>query len=152
MDQLEGMINKEREDRIKYHDDYLNPIRAQIKNIQEGQVKEKKTRIANEKAILKEIANESTNMQNDIQEESVNRQEKMQDLEDFITQDTELTTKFLEKFEKQAIEEADKFMEDLEKEMNSRFDHQNNMLNNMSKFVGKFQETLKIFGKDVWWR
>ena len=88
-------------------------------------------------------------MQNDIQEESVNRQEKMQDLDDFLTQDTELTTKFLETFEKNAILEADKFMDDLEKEMTSRFDHQNNMLDNMSRFVGKFQETLKIFGKDA---
>jgi hypothetical protein len=143
------MINKEREDRIKYHDDHLNPIRAQIKSIQDGLVKEKKDRIANEKKILKEIADESTNMQNDIKKESIMRQEKMQDLDDFLTQDTELTTKFLEKFEKNAIEEADKFMDDLEQEMNSRFEHQNNILDNMSKFVGKFQETLKIFGKDV---
>ena len=35
---------KEREDRIKYHDDKLNPIRGQIKDINEGLVKEKKTR------------------------------------------------------------------------------------------------------------
>lgn len=112
-------------------------------------MKEKKDRIANEKKILKEIADESTNMQNDIKKESIMRQEKMQDLDDFLTQDTELTTKFLEKFEKNAIEEADKFMDDLEQEMNSRFEHQNNILDNMSKFVGKFQETLKIFGKDV---
>ena len=27
-DKLESMINKEREDRIKYHDDNLNPLRA----------------------------------------------------------------------------------------------------------------------------
>jgi hypothetical protein len=27
-DELEAMINKEREDRIQYHDDNLNPIRA----------------------------------------------------------------------------------------------------------------------------
>lgn len=27
-DMLENMLDKEREDRIKYHDDYLNPIRA----------------------------------------------------------------------------------------------------------------------------
>lgn len=88
-------------------------------------------------------------MQNDITQESIQRQEKMQDLEDFLSQDTELTTKFLETFEKNAMKEADMFMDDLEKEMVSRFDHQNNMLDNMSKFVGKFQETLKIFGKDV---
>ena len=143
------MITKEREDRIKYHDDNLNPLRAQIKNIQEGLVKEKKTRITNEKAVLKEIHQESTNMQNQIVQESIQRQEKMTDLDEFLTQDTDLTTKFLENFEKKAIQEADKFMDDLEKEMDNRFTHQNHMLDNMSRFVGKFQETLKIFGKDV---
>jgi hypothetical protein len=40
-------------------------------------------------------------------------------------------------------------MDDLEKNMHNRFTHQENMLDNMSRFVGKFQETLKIFGKDV---
>ena len=33
MDELEEMITKERADRIKYHDDNLNPIRAQVKSI-----------------------------------------------------------------------------------------------------------------------
>ena len=77
------------------------------------------------------------------------RKERMQDLDDFLTQDTELTTKLLDKFEKQATDQAHKFMEDLEKELENRFEHQNNVLNNMSRFVGKFQDTLKIFGKDV---
>jgi len=30
---LENMIKKEREDRIRYHDDNMNPIRAQVKSI-----------------------------------------------------------------------------------------------------------------------
>lgn len=47
----------------------------------------------------------------------------MQNLEEYIVQEQDLTTKFLENFEKKAIGEADKFMEDLEKEMVSRFDH-----------------------------
>ena len=88
-------------------------------------------------------------MQNDIKKESLLRQEKMGDLDDFLTQDTSLTTKFLENFEANATQEAQKFMDDLEREMSSRFDHQNEILNNMQRFVGKFQATLKIFGKDV---
>lgn len=143
------MIVKERADRIKYHDDNLNPIRAQVKSIQDGLVKEKKDRIAGEKKVLRQIHDESTNMQNDIKRESILRQEKMGDLDDFLTQDTSLTTKFLEKFERDATHEAVKFMDDLDQEMTSRFNHQNTILDNMSRFVGKFQETLKIFGKDV---
>ena len=33
MDEAERRINQEREDRIKYHDDHLNPIRKQLKGI-----------------------------------------------------------------------------------------------------------------------
>jgi hypothetical protein len=47
------MIVKERADRIKYHDDNLNPIRGQAKQINEGLVKEKKERITNEKKVIK---------------------------------------------------------------------------------------------------
>ena len=64
------MILQEKADRVKYHDDGLNPIRAQIRSVAEGVVKEKKARVANEKAILRQIADESTNMQNDIAQES----------------------------------------------------------------------------------
>jgi hypothetical protein len=40
-------------------------------------------------------------------------------------------------------------MTDLEMELTSRFEHQDRMLGNMSAFVSRFQQTLKIFGKDV---
>ena len=33
MDDCERRINQERDDRIQYHDDHLNPIRAQLKGI-----------------------------------------------------------------------------------------------------------------------
>ena len=49
---------QEEKDRIKYHDDALNPIRAQVKGITDGLVKEKKTRIANERQIVADIDRE----------------------------------------------------------------------------------------------
>ena len=52
MDECEKRINQEREDRIKYHDDHLNPIRTQLKGIQDGLIKEKKVRIAGEKRVI----------------------------------------------------------------------------------------------------
>ena len=45
MDDCERRINQEWDDRIKYHDDHLNPIRTQLKGIEDGLVKEKKLRI-----------------------------------------------------------------------------------------------------------
>jgi hypothetical protein len=82
MDECERRINQERDDRIKYHDDHLNPIRAQLKGIQDGLVKEKKLRITQEKKVIQEIKDESNNMQNDIKKEHEMRQQRMQDLDD----------------------------------------------------------------------
>lgn len=65
-----------------------------------------------------------------------------------MTQDTDLTNKFLLSFEKNATVTATAFMSDLEKELDNRFKHQDNILDNMSTLVGKFQETLKVLGKD----
>jgi len=51
-------------------------------------------------------------------------------------------------FEKNATTAASSFMGDLEHELDNRFKHQDNILDNMSTLVGKFQETLKVLGKD----
>ena len=51
MDDAERKIKQEIDDRIAYHDDHLNPIRDQIKNIEVGLVKEKKLRVTNEKKV-----------------------------------------------------------------------------------------------------
>ena len=131
-DEFEAAIEQEEKDRIKYHDDALNPIRAQVKGITDGLVKEKKTRIANEKSIQAEIERECNQMHADIREEKRLRKEKLGDLDDMLTQSTDMTNTFLENFEQQASNEADKFMEDLEGEMANRFEHQDKLLGNMS--------------------
>ena len=148
MDEAEKRIIQEREDRVKYHDDHLNPIRAQLKNIQEGLVKEKKVRVANEKKVMQSIRDESQNMQDDIKNENKMRKKRMQDLDDQMTQDTDLTRRFLDNFESNATNTATSFMNDLETELENRFDHQDQILTNMSTLIGKYQETLKILGKD----
>ncbi len=110
---------------------------------------EKKTRIANEKKIVQEIDDECVQMYADIAEEKRLRIKRLGDLDDMLTQDTTLTNKFLDNFEKQGMEQATEFMSDLEGELTNRFEHQDRLLGNMSQFVSRFQQTLKIFGKDV---
>ena len=65
-DEFEAALVQEEKDRIKYHDDALNPIRAQVKGITDGLVKEKKTRIANERQIVADIDRECQQMHADI--------------------------------------------------------------------------------------
>ena len=77
-------------------------------------------------------------MQNDIKKEHEMRQQRMQDLDDQMTQDTNLTSKFLDNFNKNATEAAHTFLTDLETELDNRFAHQDSLLGNMSTLVGKF--------------
>lgn len=88
-------------------------------------------------------------MNADIEEEKRLRKKRLGDLDDMLTQDTDLTNKFLNKFEAESSSQASVFMTDLECELTNRFDHQDKLLGNMSAFVSRFQQTLKIFGKDV---
>lgn len=67
------MIKQEEQDRIDYHDSVLNPVRAQVKGITDGLVKEKKTRVANEKQIVADIARECKQMHTDIKNEKASR-------------------------------------------------------------------------------
>ena len=84
-DEFEKAIKQEEQDRIKYHDDHLNPIRAQLKGITDGLVKEKKTRIANEKQIVADIDRECKNMHDDIENEKASRKKRLQDLDDMLS-------------------------------------------------------------------
>mgnify|MGYP001395969018 CR=1 FL=1 len=62
-------------------------MRAQLKGITDGLVKEKKTRIANEKQIVADIDRECKQMHTDIDNEKASRKQRLQDLDDMLTQD-----------------------------------------------------------------
>ena len=78
-------------------------------------------------------------MHADIEEEKFLRKQRLGDLDDMLTQDTDLTNKFLDNFEANASCEAETFMGDLEQEMKNRFESQDRLLSNMSTFVTRFQ-------------
>jgi hypothetical protein len=71
-----------------------------VDGITTGLVQEKKTRLANEKQIQKDIESECNQMYADIEEEKRLRKKRLGDLNDMLTQDTDLTNKFLNNFEK----------------------------------------------------
>ena len=95
-------------------------------------MKEKKTRIANEKQIVADIDDECNKMHQEIDDERKSRKKRLGDLDDMLTQDTDLTNKFLNKFEENATNTADKFLDNLEDELSNRLGHQDKVLGNMS--------------------
>jgi hypothetical protein len=87
---------------VDYTDENLNPIRDQVKVLQKGIVQEKKTRIKNEKEVIKTLYADSAKMMDDIAKETENRKEKMQDLDDFLTQDIDISRKQFDLFQEDA--------------------------------------------------
>ena len=70
-------------------------------------------------------------MHDDIKNERESRIDRLNDLDDMLSQNADLTSKFLDNFERDASNEADKFMSDLESEMDNRFAHQDKLLGNI---------------------
>ena len=83
-------------------------------------------------------------MQDDIKKEHKMRQQRMQDLDDQMTQDTDLCNKFLDNFERDAGKTADKLLGDLDSEITNRFKHQDEILDNMSTIWQKYLNVLRI--------
>ena len=71
-------------------------------------------------------------MHEEIDNERKSRKKRLGDLDDMLTQDTDLTNKFLNNFETNATNEADNFLNDLESELSNRLTHQDKLLGNMS--------------------
>ena len=86
-------------------------------------MKEKKTRITNEKQIVADIDNECNKMHQEIDDERKSRKKRLGDLDDMLTQDTDLTNKFLNDFETNATDSADLFLNHLENELSNRLSH-----------------------------
>ena len=63
-------------------------------------------------------------MHDEIDDERRSRKKRLQDLDDMLTQDTDLTNKFLDTFEDNATKTADLFLEHLEDELSNRLEHQ----------------------------
>jgi len=149
MDKLEQMITQEREDRIRQTDENLNPIRNHLKSLQTFYEEEKSTRVKREQEIMQSLNTESKKLHNMVDNEREERKDKLTELKGTLDKDIGSQTSYAENFQKNATEEFGKMKSDLENEMSNRFSHQDEIVEDFSKFVRTFQNTLKIVGKDV---
>ena len=62
-------------------------------------------------------------MHQEIDDERKSRKKRLGDLDDMLTQDTDLTNKFLNNFETNATDSADLFLNHLENELSNRLTH-----------------------------
>jgi len=146
---LEKMIQDEKAERLRQTDENLNPIKEKLKSLTENFDLEKSIRIEQKKELLQKIADEAQKLSETLNKEKTERTLKQNELKDTFKQDLALNKKFVDQFQKDMTEKNDKMRSSVEGEITQRFAHQDEIINNLSIFITKFQETLKVVGKDV---
>lgn len=110
---------------------------------------EKAARIEKEKEILDKMSDEVHKLMQEIEKEKSERIFKLKELREEFKEEIERQTKVLEEYQKKSVEELANVKATLEDEMETRFAHQDEIIDNLSKFIKTFQDTLKEVSKNV---
>eukprot|EP01016_Furgasonia_blochmanni_P043542 TRINITY_DN5931_c0_g1_i1.p1 TRINITY_DN5931_c0_g1~~TRINITY_DN5931_c0_g1_i1.p1 ORF type:complete len:268 (+),score=73.15 TRINITY_DN5931_c0_g1_i1:160-963(+) len=149
MNELEQMINQEREDRLRQTDENLRPLREGIAKLNELYELEKNTRIEREKEILQKLSDVNYELSEKIDKERTDRTLKIKEINDNLKYELKQQLKQNEDFHVKTIDEFHHVASNLEKEMDNRFEHQDKIVDNLSSVVKTIQNTLKVMGSDI---
>jgi hypothetical protein len=149
MSRLEQMIIEEREERLRQTDEQLKPIRSDIVKLFKEQENERQERVQNEKDTMRCINDNVFEINENIDKESNERNIKMTVLKEEFTQEIKARDHSFAEFQKAIMNDIKVVKDEINSEMDNRFSHQDEIIDNISNFMKTFQETLKILGKDV---
>lgn len=146
MTHLENMLAKERNDRIQSLDDQLNPVRGQMdKNFVDLEA-EKNARVQKEREILENLAEDSAKIEEAIIMEQEQRLEQQGELVEKLSTELQRQRDKIQQIKTDTLGEFDKDKRDIYKEMDSRYEHQDRTVKDISHFISTFQKTLKAVG------
>ena len=143
---LENLLAKERSDRIQSLNDQLDPVRAQMnKNFVDLEA-EKNARVAKEREILDNLAEESSKIEEAIVIEQEERLEQQGQLVRKLNTELQRQRDKIEQIRTDTLGEFEKDKRDIFKEMDNRYEHQDRTVQNIKHFISTFQLTLKAVG------
>ncbi|EGR32557.1 hypothetical protein IMG5_077940 [Ichthyophthirius multifiliis] len=160
---LDIKIDIEREERIKQSEEALRETRQQLSCIiYYFQLKNKKQkielfiiinnekidRVQKEKEILRKLDDHVFFISQILDKGKTQRILQTKDLRNHIDFEIKIQRKYNEDFHIKTIDEFKHVINSIQLEMDNRFDHQNQNLDNLSKLVKIMQDTLKVIGKD----
>lgn len=143
MQHLENMVAQEREDRITSLEDQLNPIRADLHEIQTGIEAERSARVMKEREILETLREESQKIEEALTIEKEERLARQAELYARVSAEIKRENDWIEAFQTRTRAEFSKDRSDIEKEMDNRFEHQDQLVRDIQHFISTFQKTLK---------
>ncbi|KAM3142352.1 hypothetical protein pb186bvf_005509 [Paramecium bursaria] len=146
---LDKAIEQEKQDRIKAERDNIAAIQKSIDQLFSNFELEKQTRVANEQKNLQKIKDTANQIGNQIDDENTQRNNKYKEIKSYTQEKLESQLRYGEGFEKNTKKEFYQQIDSIEDEMNNRFLHQDNMVDNLRNAVSTIQKTLVILGKDV---
>ena len=99
--------------------------------------------------MLDTIAQESENISNMITEETDTRIDRMKTLKYDLKHEGKSQNNFVRGFYQGSVDEFCFTIDNIMGEMKNRFDHQNEIVDNLSNMVGTIQKTFTVMGTDV---
>lgn len=144
---LDDMCATERSDRIQDLNDQLSPIEAQIEMNTNDLNEERNQRVTNERMILDNLATDAKKIEDTILQEQQERQEMQGDLVNSLGSELNRQREKIERIKSDTLDEFTKDKRDIDKEMNNRFDQQDRVIRDISKFISTFQKTLRAVGE-----
>lgn len=149
MESLEEMIKQEREERLKQTDVMLEPIRKELAELKAQQQKETKEREEGEKEIIRNINDNVYEINEKIKREKDDRDAKINILKEENSKEIKVRDQNFSDYQNKVANDLKVLKDEIYYEMENRFAHQNQIVDNISNFLKTFQDTLKVVGKDV---
>ena len=145
----EKKLEQEREERLKQNEDTLGNIQNRLTALEEIQKQEKIDREEGEKEIIKNINDNVYEINTKLDREKEDRNTKFKIVNEKIESELAKRDKCIADVQNKNTDDLKILKDELYAEMENRFAHQNQIIDNISNFLKTFQETLKIMGKDV---
>ena len=125
----------------------MNPIRADLREIEAGIDAERNARVQKEREILDTLHEESAKIEEALEIEKEERLARQAELYKRITAEINRENQWIEDFQTRTRAEFHKDRTDIEKEMDNRFEHQDILIKDIKHFISTFQKTLKAVGE-----
>jgi hypothetical protein len=120
-----------------------------VQELQENYESQRAARLEKEKEIMQKMADEFYKLLQSLEKEKAERTFKMEEMREEFANEIKAQTTQVQTHQQKTFEDFAKMKNDVEAEMSSRFAHQDEIIDNLSRFITKFQDTLKVVGKNV---
>ena len=139
---------QEKKEMLKQNNDNLNNIQNKFANLEKQYKQEKTNREENEKEIKTNINKNTKELNTKLESEKDDRNKNIKIFKENFMNELDKRDKSLADLQNKNTNDLKMLKEEVYAELENRFDHQNQIVNNISIFMKSFQEALSIMGKD----